>query len=107
VPALAGTVVINASLGNDGAHANVVEPRPGGAVGDDASTPLPLWGPCLDLVVCSPSPNLLESTSSGNAILAPRSLDTVDLGVAKLGLSGYLGMPSPPVSWRLVGGSME
>jgi hypothetical protein len=45
--------------------------------------------------------------SLGDAVLAPRSLDAVDLGAVELGLLCYLDVPTPHASWRLVEGSME
>jgi hypothetical protein len=44
VPARAKTIIIDASLGPNGGHANVAEPWPSDAARGDASTPVPLGG---------------------------------------------------------------
>jgi hypothetical protein len=98
VPSRAETVVIDVSLGADGAYANMAEPRPSDAVRGDASAPGSLRSPCLDLVVSSPGPSLLGSTAPGDAILAPGSLGAIDSGVTKLGLLGYPYVLSPAVN---------
>jgi hypothetical protein len=62
---------------------------------------------CLDLVVHSPNPSLPEGPAPGEMTQAPKSLSVVDLGVIKLGLSGYPSASSPPVGWSQVEGSAE
>jgi hypothetical protein len=61
----------------------------------------------LDLVVCSPGPSLPGNTVSRDVVPAPGSLGTVDPGVIKVGLPGYLGTSSPHVNWRQVENSVE
>jgi hypothetical protein len=64
-------------------------------------------GACLDLDVCSPSPSLPRGIIPGDAVPSLGSLGAMDSGVAEMGLPGYPGAPSPPVSWRQVEGSAE
>jgi hypothetical protein len=61
-------VALDALLGGDGAHADMVEPCPSDATGGVASAPVPTGGPCLDLVVCIPGPSLPGSTASGDMV---------------------------------------
>jgi hypothetical protein len=64
--------------------------------------PLLQGGLCLDLVVCIPHPSLSGSTSPGVGVPVPRSLGTVDPGVARLRLLGYPGTLPLPVSLKQV-----
>jgi hypothetical protein len=94
-------------LGADGAHGDVAKPLSSDVVGGDASTSVSPGGPCLDLVVCSPGPSLPGSIAPSDAVPAPGSLGAVDTGVIILGLLGYHGALSPPVSWRQVENSAK
>jgi hypothetical protein len=91
VSAHAETVAVNAPLGGDDAHSEVVEPRPGGTVDGEASAPLTPGDICLDLVEHSVGPNLFGGPASGEAVQAFESLSVVDPRVTELGLSGYPG----------------
>jgi hypothetical protein len=77
-------------LGGVTVEANRVDPRPG----DNVRSPL------CDLVVCGASLVTPEHTNPGNAIPAPRSSGTGDLGITKLLLPGPPGSSSPSIDWR-------
>jgi hypothetical protein len=51
-----------------------------------------------DIAASDPGLHLPGSTASGEVISAPGSSDAVDPGVVELGLLGYPGAPSLPVS---------
>jgi hypothetical protein len=63
--------------------------------------------PCMALVVSSTGLGLPGSTPLGDTVLALRSSDAVDLGVAKLGLLGYPGTSPQPITLRLVENNAE
>jgi hypothetical protein len=100
------TVVVNASLASDDTHTDMAKARPGDTTEGEASAPCPR-GHLLDLVVHSPNPSLPGGPAPGEMTQASKSLSVVDLGVIKLGLSGYPGASSPPVGWSQVEGSAE
>jgi hypothetical protein len=85
VSAQAETMAVNAPLGGDDAHSEVVEPRPGGTVDGEASAPLTPGDICLDLVEHSAGPNLFGGPASGEAVQAFESLSVVDPRVTELG----------------------
>jgi hypothetical protein len=100
-------VTADAPWGDDGTCVDTIEVLLGDATGGEALAPVPSGGTCLDLVVCNPSPSLPRGIALGEAVQAPESLATVDPGITVLGLSGFPGTPSPPVSWMQVEGSAE
>jgi hypothetical protein len=57
--------------------------------------------------VHSTGPRLPKGRALGKAVLTPRSLGIVDPGVTVLRLSGYPGVPYPPVNYRQEEGSVE
>jgi hypothetical protein len=95
-------VIVDAPLGDDGTHVEVVEAHADHVVGGEASTPESPGGICLDLAVCGPGPTQPRSQALGEEVHAPGSMSMVHPGVIELGLPGYLGAPPPPVSWRHV-----
>jgi hypothetical protein len=78
------TVATIMLLGADGIHTDWAGPRPGDATRGNASAPVPPEGPCMDMVVCSPSPSLPRGTAPSIAIPSPESLGAGVAGLPQL-----------------------
>jgi hypothetical protein len=84
-------------LGTDSIEVDGTEPQPDDATG----------GPCLDMVVCSFSPNMPMCTTLGDAVPAPGFSSAMDLGVTRLGLLGSSSSPSTSSDWGQVENSAK
>jgi hypothetical protein len=80
VPTQVEMVIVDALLGDDGAHSDMAVARPGDAAGSDASALVPLGGTCLDLVVRILGHVLLWDLAPSEVVQAPGSLTAVDSG---------------------------
>jgi hypothetical protein len=79
VPTQVEMVIVDALLGDDGAHSDMAVARPGDAARSDASALVPLGGTCLDKVRIL-GHVLLGDPAPSEVVQAPGSLTAVDSG---------------------------